>query len=326
MKILYNLYNLFINTLLIKKHNIRKGSKKLLDLLIKIDSRKYYSDYKIKLKDGRIFRGNLANSRYRTLFWDGVHEPTETKLISLILQEDDDFVDVGANIGWYTTLAAQRLKKGTVYAFEPIPVVADSLLANIKANKYNNVIVNNLALGDSNGIAEINFNNNEWGLSSLKVDLQNKEILNIKIRKFDDWVIENNLKKLDVIKCDIEGAEYLFLNGSANTIQKFLPTIIMEIAPNNLKAFNTSACEIITFLNSLGYLVYSINSYEGLIKLNKIEDKNINDQINVIAFNPNNSNILNRISRIKSDVQFDLLDIDNNNINKRKYNESSIVA
>jgi FkbM family methyltransferase len=311
MKFLYFIYDLFINKFLIQKNQIRRFSEALLDLLIKQDKKGYYSNYHIKISDGRIFQGSLKNFRYKLLFWDGTFEPAETKLMSHILKADDIFFDVGANIGWYSTFAAQLLKNGKVYAFEPIEVVAQSLSSNISINRFNNVLVENLALADENSNAEINFDNDNWGLSSLKAKNNSKEKLIIQVKKLDDYVSENEIKNITVIKCDIEGAENLFLKGAENTLKRFSPIIFMEISPKNLSAFNVTPTEINNKLTFFGYSLYQIGTLNNqpLLKKYSPEEKK---QQNIIAFNLNDSESVERFKSIKSMLHFSETDTGEN--------------
>jgi len=294
---------LLINKFLIQKNQIRKFSGALLDLLIKQDKKGYYSNYNIKISDGRVFHGSLKNYRYKLLFWDGTFEPTETKVMSHVLKADDIFFDVGANIGWYSTFAAQLLKKGKVYAFEPIKVVAQSLSSNISINRFDNVLVENLALANENGDAEINFDNDNWGLSSLKAINNSKEKLIIQVRKLDDYVSENKIKNITVIKCDIEGAEHLFLKGAENTLKRFSPIIFMEVSPKNLSTFDVTPVEINKKLTSLGYSLYMINSLNDEPLLKKYSPEEMKQQ-NIIAFNLNDPVSIGRFKSIKSMLPF----------------------
>jgi len=303
LKFLYYIYDLLINKFLIQKNQIRKFSGTLLDLLIKQDKKGYYSNYNIKISDGRVFHGSLKNYRYKLLFWDGTFEPTETKVMSHVLKADDIFFDVGANIGWYSTFAAQLLKKGKVYAFEPIKVVAQSLSSNISINRFDNVLVENLALANENGDAEINFDNDNWGLSSLKAINNSKEKLIIQVRKLDDYVSENKIKNITVIKCDIEGAEHLFLKGAENTLKRFSPIIFMEVSPKNLSTFDVTPVEINKKLTSLGYSLYMINSLNDEPLLKKYSPEEMKQQ-NIIAFNLNDPGSMERFKSVKSVIPF----------------------
>ena len=80
------------------------------------------------------------------------YEPYETKLILRQVKKSDVAVDVGANIGYYTILLADKVgKTGKVYAFEPDKINFEILLKNIKANNLENVIAVNVAVGSKNG-------------------------------------------------------------------------------------------------------------------------------------------------------------------------------
>lgn len=277
---------------------IMKGAGYILDQLIRIDKKKYYENYPIKIKDGRIFYGNLKNIRYRSLFWHKVHERVESELLSLLLREDDVFFDIGANIGWYTTLAAQILKNGKVYAFEPIDEVANAIHFNSNNNGLTNILVEKIALADFNGATNINFNKENWGLSSLKVDNAGEEKISITVKRLDDFVRENKIEKITFIKCDIEGAEYLFLKGAILSLKKFSPVILMEISASNLSAFKNTPIDIYKLLIGLGYKMFSIYPLKGKISLEEYLPTNNVEQQNIIAFSTENKNLLKRLNTV----------------------------
>src|SRR5258708_30108846 len=91
--------------------------------------------------------GDIFISQY--ILRDGIWEPCETKALIKLLAADADFLDIGANIGWYTILAAGALKdRGMVHAFEPDPTNFSLLMENVALHKIANSSCHNVGASD----------------------------------------------------------------------------------------------------------------------------------------------------------------------------------
>src|SRR5260370_35261408 len=91
--------------------------------------------------------GDIFISQY--ILRDGIWEPCETKALIKLLAADADFLDIGANIGWYTILASGALKdRGMVHAFEPDPSNFSILMENVALNKVTNASCHNAGASD----------------------------------------------------------------------------------------------------------------------------------------------------------------------------------
>jgi FkbM family methyltransferase len=146
----------------------------------------------------------------------------------VVVRPNDVVIDCGANIGLFSSISAS--KKGVVYAFEPVKELID-ILKRIE-NIYPNIKVVPMAVGDIVGkvkfsISGINttshsfYNNDQGSNISEGVD---KEVW-VDCTTLDDFVSLNNLKRVDFIKADIEGAERLMLSGAKNVLKQFAPKL-----------------------------------------------------------------------------------------------------
>src|ERR1019366_3705525 len=109
------------------------------------------SDATALLRDGRFLQCQLADRTQRTMYF-GLFEPRETRLLRDLLAPGDTFIDVGAHIGWFTTVAARRVGgAGQVVACEPYPSNAVMLKGNLARNDCKNVRVVEAALGSRPG-------------------------------------------------------------------------------------------------------------------------------------------------------------------------------
>jgi hypothetical protein len=82
------------------------------------------------------------------------------------------------------------------------------------------------------------------------------ERIMVQSQSLDRFCQTNDLKRIDFIKVDIQGAEPLFIQGSRQTLQRFKPQLIMEVAPSSLMATSTRSNELIARMESFGYEAY----------------------------------------------------------------------
>lgn len=143
---------------------------------------------------------------------------------NVVVEQKEIVIDCGANIGLFSSYAAYKGAK--VYAFEPVPAVAEWITKT--SIKYeNNVFVEPYALSSSAGTVEFYIQSGNLTSGSMDAISQNTKDLKIivEVKTIDDWVKENNISKVDFIKADIEGAEREMLKGAEKTIKRDLPKI-----------------------------------------------------------------------------------------------------
>ena len=232
-----------------------------------------------------------------------IHEEATTNLFKKAVREKDIIVDLGANIGYFTLLAARLTgKEGKVYSFEPEPKNYSYLIKNIKLNNYDNVLAMQEAVSDKNGRIKLyicehdtghHTINQYGGIKNYKPNTDNKEIfIEIDTVTLDDFLRDKE-KTVDVIKMDIEGAEMLALSGMEQTIkQNQNIKMFIEFFPLLIKKMGDSPEEFIgKLLKDYGFSVFVIgkdyNAHnQGLLRINKIDEvmnlcKNENDHVNL---------------------------------------------
>lgn len=162
------------------------------------------------------------------LMANGLFEPHVTRLIKTLLRPGMTVVDVGANIGYYSLLAARLVgEQGAVWAFEPAPSLADLLTRSIAENGYEGrVHVIPAAVGDVSGAATLHVNVAEPFLSSLYDETPENsrggrahdgriELVEVRRTTLDDWAAAHGWPAVDLVKIDIEGGEKPALEGMA---------------------------------------------------------------------------------------------------------------
>lgn len=134
------------------------------------------------------------------------------------LKTNDTFWDVGANIGFYSLLAASY-PEVNVIAFEPNPFTFKILQKNIEHNNRDNIRILNVALSESEGMAKFDTMapHDTTGESHLTDEASNFTI-EVTTRRGDKLIECENIPKPDVMKIDVEGAEYLVIKGMGNAL------------------------------------------------------------------------------------------------------------
>jgi len=202
----------------------------------------------------------------------GNFEPECTFLLAKLVKKGDVVFDIGANFGWYSCHFAKLVgETGQVHIFEPTNVM-EELKNNLTLNKFKaKCVLNQIALGQKEGI-EFLFIPKKMGTAfaslrehSYAADKSVK--ISVFVKKLDDCVSVNKIKKIDFIKMDIEGSEYLVLKGAENVLKQYSPVILLELQDVHMKYFGYSPEELINYLRDLGYHLYEINEKEfGSVK------------------------------------------------------------
>jgi FkbM family methyltransferase len=140
------------------------------------------------------------------------------------VKADDIVLDAGANCGHLSIFFSKLVgKEGLVYAFEPDVINIERINRNKQLNKdlFDNIKIEELLLWDENKLVDF-YEAGTVGSSAVWIPDADKCVQKQAVR-IDDWVLKNNIKKLDFIKMDIEGAEIEALVGCVQTIEALKP-------------------------------------------------------------------------------------------------------
>ena len=218
-----NVYKILVNVLLklggtpIVTANMRDNTKLLVDL--------------------------RSNTEYRA-FFTGEYDSDLTEILCSLIKPDDYFLDIGANIGFYSVSVGEKIRttggSGKVIAFEPFAGNFKRLIDNLNINNLKNYCSpNKIGLSNENidrllVLREDFLSGSNTGNASIsineRIDLGFEKV-SIKLERLDDFWIKSSSfpRSISLIKMDIEGHEGLCLEGGWKTIREHRPTILMEV-------------------------------------------------------------------------------------------------
>lgn len=207
---------------------------------------------------------SLSDHIEAQLFWQGFQEADQgvLRLIKKHLSPDGVFIDIGANIGSFTLVAAKIARRGKIHAFEPSAHHFSRLSENIALNGFDNVTLNMKGLNDRARTATLFLPrtqgrmNNSGAASLYSTDMDNdlQVTEEIELILLDDYVSSHCIDRVDLVKIDIEGAEFNALKGAINTLEKFRPIVLMELDLYSLEKAGCSPAEILDFWKGMNYL------------------------------------------------------------------------
>lgn len=222
-----------------------------------VEDKSFWTDFTPAIATTRFgFRMHLTPEQHilkQIYFW-GYWEPNETQVILKLLRKGDTFIDIGANAGYFSLLAAKLVgPEGKVHAFEAIPPTVDMLQANLRLNPVGNVQVHALAATDrAMTIRFANRGNSGAELNSMRFPSDNGAFWEVTGVRVDHRI--DAAAPIRLIKMDIEGAELLALKGMEDMLDAAQPPILLcEVIDNFLKELGGSAREVFDFLGGKGY-------------------------------------------------------------------------
>jgi len=180
-------------------------------------------------------------------------EPQVGRVLREQLQAGGVFVDVGANIGYFSLLAAALVgETGRVVSFEPLERLVSQIERSADQNSYSWLKVLPKALGNTLGVMELALAAKNIGGSSLVTPERDGQKVQVEVSTLDSEL--RDMGKIDLMKIDVEGFEYEMLLGAQQVLQRYLPAIVLEFSPHfyNQRS-KTMGKDIIELLQAYGY-------------------------------------------------------------------------
>jgi FkbM family methyltransferase len=201
----------------------------------------------------------------RSILHTGRWEPHVEKLLHEYTYRDITFLDVGANVGYFSLSVASKLRalgSGRVIAVEANPLVTPYLMASVVESGLDDIIdVLPYAVSEENGLVEMlaEFGDNLGGSTIRKVSRQDVSKNVVPCVKLDD--VLDDAPHIDIMKMDIEGAELLALHGMKALLIRHKPDIIMEVNKDCLQG--VSGVSVATLANHMKLIGYEAFDFFG---------------------------------------------------------------
>ena len=226
--------------------------------------------------------GRQAKVRRGGLLWDldlnegidlsiyvlGSFEPGTVRALARLVSPGNTVLDIGANMGAHTLPLAKHVgPQGRIIAFEPTDFAYAKLLANIALNPAlsSRIVTEQIILAEKSNTTPVKEFYSSWPLES---DPQLHQLHGGRLKSasgaraesLDDYLKRTRVKRVDLIKLDVDGHELPVLKGSLECLREFCPTIVMEVSPYVHDEENYSFEELIELLRSRSYVFRDADS------------------------------------------------------------------
>jgi FkbM family methyltransferase len=192
----------------------------------------------------------------REIYFFHKYESLDVAYLRSAIRPSDICFDVGANTGFFSIVMGACALEGRVYAFEPIPLNYHLLSANVLLN---GLPVDAYEVAVSDKVGEALFSQSEdSAYSSLVAVGRRPEVQKITVPTISlaEFASREGIRRIDVMKIDVEGAEQLVLEGAAEILARstMAPRLLMvELYDANLAPYGSSIAQIVRLVQSFGY-------------------------------------------------------------------------
>jgi FkbM family methyltransferase len=232
----------------------------------------------------------IISARLRS---EGCWEEYETQLTLQHLHTGDVYVDVGANIGYYTVVAAKKVgAQGKVIAYEPDPINLALLKTNVAMNALPQVQIFPYALYDKNEEGKLYLSDDNFGDHRVYASPQQRESRAITLVHGGEHVGKQT-QHIDFLKIDTQGAEFFVVNGLKELIHanRNHLRMILEFCPYGIRHSGADGKQLLDVLDDIGMKYYIIDQIEH--RLIPAERHHIEDWVNELADEPLNEGFIN---------------------------------
>jgi FkbM family methyltransferase len=179
--------------------------------------------------------------------WKGF-EPPLPEMFAACARDAQVVFDIGANAGFYSLVATTVSGLSRIHAFEPFPLAQERMEANLRLNGVlERVRICRKALSNESGVAKLFVPAKAHTLletsCSLNADFraEHSQVLEVPVITLDEYVRQEHVQRVDLIKLDVESQEHRVLEGAQETLRTLRPITFLEV----LKAANHAALEAV---------------------------------------------------------------------------------
>lgn len=227
----------------------------------------FTGDINVPLEDKQFKMRHYGYILENELFWNGLFGGWEKNSLTLwkeLSEQSNTILDIGSNTGVYSLIAKTVNQNASVFAFEPLEKIYKLLEHNIKLNNYDIKVVRK-GVSNESGTADMYDVDDEHTYTASISDnshLKSSETVRttIDITTIDDFIKDEELKGIDLMKVDVEMHEVEAMQGFKEHIQKFQPTMLIEILRDHIGK------DIEEIIKDIDYLYFNVNEDKGIKK------------------------------------------------------------
>jgi len=230
-----------------------------------VGKREYFD---IKIDRGVRMRLHFDSELSRLIYVDDF-ERTEREFLKKFLKPGDLFVDIGANIGLFSLIAARAIgPSGKVFAFEPTGRIYGRLTHSVRLNAFQNISCFRLALSDRTGQQDFFMYKDgfdAWNSFALPASGWAFKHERVACETWDCFALANDLLgKVVMVKLDVEGWEARVLRGAAQTLRRDdAPLMQVEFTDAAAASAGSSCKDLYRILEDFGYLMFVYDPRKG---------------------------------------------------------------
>jgi FkbM family methyltransferase len=209
-------------------------------------------------------------------FLEGAYEPQELAVLSGLAANSDVIFDVGANVGWYAIQLARTIgQSARVFCFEPVPSTHQRLVRNVQINGLESQIrILDFGLSENAETTAFFLPGTSGSVAASARNLHPEEQvaqIDVRLEVLDDFVAREQIARIDLIKCDVEGAEIHVLRGAAKIIERDKPIIFLEMLRKWAFQFDYHPNDIIQLLGQSGYRCWAVGG-DSLREIDAVDE------------------------------------------------------
>lgn len=207
----------------------------------------------------------------------GTFEFDEARILAALGARARAVLDIGANAG-LMSLRMAHSGSAVIHAFEPVPTTFRELEYNVRRNGFaGRIACHRLALGDRTGEVEFHIPAIHGSVAAsgrpLFPDGENARVP-VRMERLDDIATSLGISEVDLVKCDVEGAEILVMRGGLETIQRERPVLMLELLQKWARVYDYHPNDVIELLEPFGYHAFAIEAGR-LVEIAEITDKTV---------------------------------------------------